>query len=126
MGALTGSASTRAGLRFPTIEDWHDWVSEGLRTDGCSHSPDTIWWLEIGCSGSRGIAYPPLPCTLHDARYGIGGSEEDRLKADYELYFGMLELIDQGTAWLRWPRRARASKYLAAVREFGSSRWKYT
>ena len=73
-------------------------------SDGCTAAPDRGWW------GDHREC-----CVAHDASYYLGGSQEDRLRADRVFYecllaHGMPRLV----AWL----------YHGAVRAWGHPRFR--
>ena len=77
-------------------------MDNNFTSDGCTFFPDTI----------RGISLLP-PCVEHDYAYYLGGSKEDRLKADKQLRKRVKEL--------GMPKVAATMYY--AVRFFGGRFW---
>jgi len=64
-------------------------------------------------------------CNHHDFNYWLGGSQADRLKADYQLYERIFARAKAATEswWWRWLRPAyyaAAWTYYRAVRYFGA------
>jgi hypothetical protein len=83
-----------------------------------------------GCGGKGGIINPPEwifheDCNKHDTKYHIGGTEEDRKKADDEFYRDMLSSISK----VKWYRRpfltSQAWLYYRAVRLCGKKFFNY-
>lgn len=78
-----------------------------------------------GCGGKGGLARPlhwwglEADCDRHDWAYTLGGTEEDRLKADNALREAILARCATAPWWKRWYYRAQAYDYYKAVREFG-------
>ena len=85
--------------------------------------------IKNGCGSKGSFIKPPLAaffkasCDLHDLSYILGGTEEDRIKADCGFLKAMLqdcERIESNIKrkyYITW-----AYLYFAAVRAFG---WKY-
>ena len=84
------------------------------------------------CGGKGSIILPPYAmffkssCALHDESYGIGGNEEDRIKADVGFLRAMLqdcERINNSITkkyYIFW-----AHLYFVAVRLYGAKYFKY-
>jgi hypothetical protein len=83
------------------------------------HSEESAQYVlgsaDQGCTASPDIA-GGIPCLNHDSAYWVGGTEEDRLIADAQLFY---ELILYGV-----PEDV-ASMYYRVVRELGWTRWPY-
>ncbi len=82
-----------------------------------------------GCGSKGSFIKPPLAaffkasCDLHDLSYGIGGSEEDRIKADCGFLKAMLQDCERiENSIKRKYYMAWAYLYFLAVRLEG---WKY-
>lgn len=89
--------------------------------DGCSCGaenalfdfiPDTIYGISIRKS-----------CCIHDHRYEIGGTQEDKNQADREFLGNMLTEIEHNTKWYipTFLARRRAMDYYEAVSRMGDS-----
>lgn len=108
---------------FPTREEWQAAVKAGFNSNGATMSPDTIYFISIANGDNT---YPPLPADLHDYRYFMGGTEEDRKFADHEFFEYMLDVIEERL----WPvihplAHRRALKYYEAVRFAGYKFFNY-
>ena len=73
-----------------------------------------------GCGSKGGWFNPPdyvFPesCNQHDFNYWIGGTEEDRKKADLQFYTSMKEAVAATSFWLRWYYYGAAWRYYQAV-----------
>lgn len=83
-----------------------------------------------GCGGKGGWLDPPdwiftASCYHHDFNYWVGGSEEDRLKADWQFYQAMLEDAEELPWWKRWWGKAMAWTYYKAVLWFAKPFFHY-
>lgn len=68
-----------------------------------------------------------LAADIHDIRYTIGGSSDDRKFADEEFYKNGVKLADYRYRWYdprRYQVRSQAKKFFAALRVFGAAAWK--
>ena len=73
--------------------------------------PDTIWGLSI-----------TLACQIHDYMYWVGGTAEDKFRADTIFLQNMIALIWNGSNSLTFPLRVlRAAKYYIAVARHGDN-----
>jgi hypothetical protein len=77
--------------------------------------PDTIWGLWIG----------PV-CNLHDFRYHVGKTKQDKEMADIEMLANNMRAIEACSTWILKPlRRRRALTYYGVVTDLGDSAfWK--
>jgi len=84
-----------------------------------------------GCGGKSGVI--PVPeflfhasCNHHDFYYWIGGTEEDRKKADLAFYKYMkLDIVNEDSRFKRMYYSAWAYTYYKAVRVFGRKYFSY-
>lgn len=108
---------------FPTEAEWQAAIDAGFKSNGATMSPDSIYLVSIANGDNR---YPPLPADLHDYRYFMGGTEEDRKFADHEFFEFMLDVIEERLWRVVHPlARRRALKYYEAVRLLGYKFFKY-
>jgi hypothetical protein len=99
-------------------------ASPEVRAAVCNGCGAGGWKFDIVPDQIYGVVITDL-CDVHDWEYTVGSTEEDRLTADQNLLFNILERIENIGGWLRWFRRRRAYKYYEAVREFGhDAYWK--
>ena len=78
--------------------------------------PRTLWGIDCN-----------IASYIHDYWYFVGGSEEDRLRADRQFLFDIIYFIEDhkckwpwGTRWIHQKlARMRADKYYLAVKTFG-------
>lgn len=88
------------------------------------------WMPEILRSAISSLNPTLLPVAgIHDMRYEIGGTEEDRKAADEEFLNNGLKAADHEYGWynpLRYLVRKQARKYYALLSMFGGLAWKYT
>ena len=95
-------------------------------------------WKEVNgcgiCMGWLGIIRPPhsvffdTDCVLHDEMYNLGGSEEDRRKADNRLFGTMVEhsiTYFKNRPLSLWWFVTLAYLYYALVRLFGKKHFNY-
>lgn len=83
-----------------------------------------------GCGGKGGIFNPPdymftASCNHHDLNYWLGGTEEDRKKADAQFLEAMLHDAEAAPWWKRWWLKGAAWRYYAAVRLVGGKFFSY-
>ena len=64
-------------------------------------------------------------CKAHDVAYFIGGTEDDRHKADYALYDGLRRQAMKEVVWRRIPMLIQAWLFYRAVRWQGSNFFHY-
>ncbi len=67
-----------------------------------------------------------IPSAIHDMRYELGGTEEERKKADDEWLDNCLIMTDNRYGWynpLRYFVRRKAKRYYALLRISGSLAW---
>jgi hypothetical protein len=87
--------------------------------NGCG--PDKFGWLVP--EGPKGLFHEP--CNLHDDRYKQGGTERDRIQADWIMFKDCLAAVKHE----RWPTRYKgyfwAVIYFAAVLIVGWLRFNY-
>jgi len=84
-----------------------------------------------GCGGKGGPVDPPdwifkASCDHHDANYGIGHTEADRLKADIQFYEAMKEDARDFSWWKRSFYLMLAYVYYLGVRAFGKPFFRYS
>lgn len=85
-----------------------------------------------GCGGKGSIIRPPYglffesSCNKHDFSYWVGGTEEDRIKADIGFFRAMLEDCQRFTGTTKTKYIVWAHVYFMAVRAFGSKYFNYT
>ena len=74
--------------------------------------PDTIYGLSI-----------KVACCIHDHRYEIGGTEQDKINADLEFLQNILTIIGKHKKWYypTFLARRRAMTYYEAVVRAGNS-----
>ena len=68
-----------------------------------------------------------IPSAIHDMRYELGGSEDDREFADNEWLANCLVCVNDRYGWynpLRYHYRKQARKYHALLRISGGLAWK--
>ena len=125
--------------------DFHNWfyTQNHKETCGCGadnatfdYVPDTFFGLSVA-----------LACCIHDHRYEIGGTEEDKLQADRELLANCLTIVEHydsqpidcsdlpwyKCAWRKtkkavyptWWSRHRAMTYYDAVMRKGDDSFNY-
>lgn len=95
-------------------------------------SPEALAEIVNGCgpAGWKGLLVPDnllgasikTPCDIHDHRYLVGQTEDDRLVADLEFQTNMLIVVETastGDDALTEVRRELALRYYAAVRDHG-------
>jgi len=80
--------------------------------------------LSNGCGGKGGLVNPPdfkfeASCNHHDFNYWLGGSAEDRVKADDQFLDAMLFDANLLPWWRRPLHKALAYTYWSAVRMMG-------
>ena len=96
-----------------------------IQKEGCSCGaenamfdfvPDTIFGLSIVGA-----------CCRHDFRYQLGGTEYDKLLADREFLYNMLDIIRENDKWYypTFLARHRAITYYHAVRKHGNSSFNF-
>lgn len=88
-------------------------------------------WMPTILRDALSIMNPTLDpvVAIHDQRYEIGGSEEDRDAADKEFLENGLKAADYEYSWynpLRYYVRKQARKYYALLSMFGGAAWRYT
>lgn len=95
------------------------------------------WTEEYGCGikmGWLGVARPPHhkffkpECILHDEMYNLGGSEEDRMKADSRLFGSMVYhsiTYFKNKAGSLWWFVTLAYAYYVLIRLFGKMHFNY-
>lgn len=84
--------------------------------------PRTLWGIDCN-----------IASYIHDFRYFQGGDESDRLQADKEFLFDLIDFIEDhhcnwlwGTRWLHMKlARSRADKYYMAVKGQGHKEFNY-
>ena len=94
-------------------------------------TPAQIKKLSNGC-GSKS-SFVPVPefifhasCDKHDVLYIIGGTEEDRKKADKIFYkYMMLDIVNEDSRFKRIYYSIWAYTYYKAVRVFGKKYFNY-
>lgn len=76
-----------------------------------------------GCGGKG--SWVPVPdfmfsasCDHHDFNYWLGGSEADRVKADWQFFEAMVQDAGREPWWRRWWARRAAALYHWAVRRY--------
>jgi len=85
-----------------------------------------------GCGGKGGWFKGPdgmfqCPCRHHDFNYFVGGSPEDRKKADVQFFQAMMLEAGCARTWFeRLKKRGCAHVYYRAVRTFGSKFFHHT
>lgn len=72
--------------------------------------PDKLWGLSIEPA-----------CRIHDYMYRAD-VDCDKWTADYTFLHNLIELIEEGSWWLRIPRLHVALSYFKLVRKFGEPR----
>lgn len=68
-----------------------------------------------------------VPSMIHDIRYFIGGTEQDRKQADSEFLSNCLIAVDDRYGWynpLRYVYRYKAMKYYDLLRTAGGAAWR--
>jgi hypothetical protein len=65
------------------------------------------------------------PCNDHDDRYEIGGTEPDRIEADWILFKDCLASLKNERWYIRYPWSALSILYLLSVLFLGWLRFKY-
>ena len=86
------------------------------RTDGCGPSG---WRIDM-VPDHLGDVDITEPCLIHDWLYYIGGSEEDRKRADVMLYVNIAAAVLMAGGPMVPLRMAAAVMYYKAVRSCGS------
>ena len=109
-------------MDHPTKAEWFIAVVNGFTSNGSSMSPDKILTIPIANGNTD---YPPLPADLHDYRYHIGGTEEQRVAADDEFLSGLYACVDHLPFLKRQVARRRCRLYRRALSEFGQRFWNY-
>lgn len=67
-----------------------------------------------------------IPAAIHDRRYVLGTTREDRAEADTEFLTNTLKVIRAQYAWYdprRWLMCRRAFRYFTYLRMFGGAAW---
>jgi hypothetical protein len=85
-------------------------ICNGCGAKGGIPIPDTIYGLDI-----------EEACNIHDFRYYVGGTQEDKEIADDEFYDNLIEIIDAIEFYDSFDdlRKVRAFEYVTAVRLWG-------
>lgn len=93
-------------------------------------TPEQKDLLTNGCGGKG--SWVPIPdwrftasCDHHDFNYALGGSEEDREKADRQFYDAMLADADAAPWYLRYFYRFWAKTYYLAVSQYAGDYFHY-
>ena len=119
---LCGNGSNRgyvgANVMLKAPDSWWELSPEDQIeiTNGCGPEaiepvvPDSLWGLSIEAA-----------CRIHDYCYRED-VDCDKWEADYMFLHNMIELIEQGSWWLRVPRLHVALGYFKAVRKWGRKR----
>lgn len=102
---------------------WDECLEQGFCPNGSSFSFDDILGVPIA---NADASWPPLPADVHDFRYWMGGTEEDRHAADREFLLGLKAACDglEG-AMHRVVADRRCRLYYKAVDRFGGDHWRY-
>lgn len=109
-------------------------VPKTRRTKPCRFRnliPIEVQELTNGCGGKGGWFKGPgdlfcRACKHHDFNYWLGGTEDDRLKADWQFYIHMCEeAASHRSWWTKTRKKALAWIYYRAVRHFGSRYFVY-
>lgn len=90
---------------------------------GAEWMPD---WMRDAISGMNPTLV--LAADIHDIRYELGGTEEERQKADDEILENGIKLADYRYGWYdprRYWVRKQMRKFHAILCEFGGWAWKY-
>jgi len=79
-----------------------------------------------GCKGKGSWFDPPDfiftdSCNHHDFNYWLGGSEGDRMKADWQFYQSMLEAANKSSWYKRYWYKTLAWVYYQSVRLFATN-----
>ena len=115
----------RPNKAHPSEAEWKDAVSKGFSPNGASFAPDTIYGVRIG-NTSTNHRFSVYPANLHDYRYFVGGTEDDRYAADKEFLRTLKGRLKKLLPWyLYYPGRVRAQYYYLAVKWFGSNFFSY-
>lgn len=101
---------------------WETWEATKKDCNGCGSGwntkivPDYIYRLNIR-----------IVCCIHDRRYEIGGTEQDRKDADLEFLVNLLRVINnhRGIFYMHFLARKRALKYYEAVVRAGESAFNF-
>ena len=90
---------------------------------GADWMPD---WMRDAISGMNPTLV--LAADIHDIRYELGGTEEERQEADDEMLENGIKLADYRYGWYdprRYWVRKQMRKFHAILRQFGGWAWKY-
>jgi hypothetical protein len=109
-------------MEYPTPTEWFLAVVDGFTSNGSSMSPDKILNIPIANGNTD---YPPLPADLHDYRYWLGGTDEERIAADDEFLLGLYACVDHLPFLKRRVARRRCRLYRRALGQFGQRFWDY-
>lgn len=93
-------------------------------------TPEQQEAITNGCGPKGGWLDPPdwffeASCDWHDFAYWRGGTEDDRLKADWGFYQAMIRDTRRAPWYLRPTLRFQAWLYYTAVRLFARSQFHY-
>lgn len=101
---------------------WDSWEEKKKDCNGCGSGwnaklvPDTIYRLNIR-----------IVCCIHDRRYEIGGTEQDRINADLEFLVNLIRTINshRGIFYMHFLARKRALTYYDIVERAGDDAFNY-
>ena len=101
---------------------WEKWEENKKNCNGCGTGwnkylvPNTIYGLNIR-----------IVCCIHDEEYEIGGTQEDKDRADDNIHDNIDIIIDLYDKWYypTRPAKLRANTYRFAVQQAGDSSFNF-
>ena len=88
---------------------------------GADWMPDTMRML---CTKMNPVM--ELPAAIHDMRYRLGTTRQDRQNADMEFLSNCIRVINDKYAWwnpMRYIMSRRAVRYFSYLQMFGGAAW---